>query len=955
MTGVCKASGVSRRLACTDSAAHAVGPAMASCSPPQAGKELAFPSDPSDDDEMPEDSSKSSSNSYETYDRLSQHGESQNDSSSNTGGASQTSVSQSGPQKGAAQNGQKTRSLAGVSSIDEAVRLFAEAVRRSGEIEFEEYLPPKGDPGRLSVLLKMLEIDLVHRWENGKGILLEQYFEKFPEIPSGDVSLGPLILVEYRLRHRYGDRPTLSAYRSRFPRQVDELETKLSGSSGAPAATGPLGGTGAPTAPTGDTGTGRLGLYSGKFLNIGGGYTLIAQLGAGAFGEVWKARSAGGGFEVAIKIIFRPSSDEAVKRELQAQETIRGLKHSFLALTHSFWTLADRLYIVMELADHSLREELRNYKDQGEQGIPRATLYRLMVDAADALDYLHSKSILHRDIKPENILISEGHVKLADFGLARVTEKLQMSMTAQGTPAYMPPEVWHDKVHVNGDQYSLALTILELLLGERPISGNLAQVMLLHLEKDVDLSALPEAEQKVFRRALAKDPLKRFTNCREFVAALQTANQPKPASETPTWNRRLRNTFPIVALLFSILVVSWSSIYSIFQRPGTVTLSAEPNKVAVMVGKTVDVKIGVRRERYDGELHLRLKDHAGEFEAPAEAMVFSHDDFAILKLQPKREAKPGSLNLVIEAVDHRDVVAALEVEILAWLPGDFTNVPDAGDPPGSGLVKDWNNRWWHPAIRGPLRSRDLQRPIGPEAEFVVVPQLNKDDPRTFYMMRDKVTNALFAAFDAEAKNLKHQSEWRKGAVKEVISGNERVTMDLGSDDPDMPVFRLTVEQAHLFALQLGGKLPSTSEWDKAAGLFPSDRERHKRQGPFNADWAKIRFDKTALKQLGVGRRELGPMKVTEGTQDVSIFGCRQMSGNGLEWTDTLDDIGQSRRVSTCINGKLPFGNSQVVMRGRSYMNNSPLLFDKMNANNLEIEYPDTASPEIGFRVALHPE
>jgi hypothetical protein len=192
---------------------------------PQAEKELAFPSNSSDDGDMPEDPPSSSSNPYETYDRISQHGAAQSDSAQTGGGASQTSVSQSG----AGQNGVgRTQALGGVTSFDEAVRLFAEAVRRSGEIEFDDYLPPTGDPVRLPVLLKLLDIDLTNRWENGKGILLEQYFEKFPEVRSDDPSLGPLILSEYRLRHRYGDRPTLAAYQTRFPAQFDELEAKIS-------------------------------------------------------------------------------------------------------------------------------------------------------------------------------------------------------------------------------------------------------------------------------------------------------------------------------------------------------------------------------------------------------------------------------------------------------------------------------------------------------------------------------------------------------------------------------------------------------------------------------------------------------------------------------------------------------------------------------------------------------
>jgi serine/threonine protein kinase len=262
---------------------------------------------------------------------------------------------------------------------------------------------------------------------------------------------------------------------------------------------------------------------TGEVLPVGGGYRLLKRLGQGAFGEVWRAE-APGGVEVAVKLISRTVKPEEARRELEALEVIKRLRHHYLLSLQAFFPLPDRLIILLELADTSLRARLRECEKTG-QGLPPADLLRYTLEAAEALDYLHEQKVQHRDIKPDNLLLLGNHIKVADFGLARVLETVMLQSASQaGTPAYMAPEIWSGKLSAHSDQYSLAICYAELRLGRFPLGyDNLANLLYAHLHGKAELDPLPEAEQAALRRALAKEPGDRYPSCTAFVQALIAA------------------------------------------------------------------------------------------------------------------------------------------------------------------------------------------------------------------------------------------------------------------------------------------------------------------------------------------------------------------------------------------------------------------------------------------------
>ena len=251
------------------------------------------------------------------------------------------------------------------------------------------------------------------------------------------------------------------------------------------------------------------------------GYALTDQLGVGGYGEVWRA-TAPGGLTKAVKFIFGHYSDKRATRELKSLEKIKTVRHPFLLSLERIEVLEDRLVIITELADGSLKDRYDQCVASGMPGIPRDELLAYLRDTADALDFLSAQhSLQHLDVKPENLLILAGHVKVADFGLVKDVANSQESLVGGLTPLYAAPEVFRGQPSQFSDQYSLAIVYQEMLTGSLPFRGaTAAELTMQHLKDEPELSALPSADRYTLARALSKDESRRFSSCSEFVAAL---------------------------------------------------------------------------------------------------------------------------------------------------------------------------------------------------------------------------------------------------------------------------------------------------------------------------------------------------------------------------------------------------------------------------------------------------
>jgi hypothetical protein len=251
------------------------------------------------------------------------------------------------------------------------------------------------------------------------------------------------------------------------------------------------------------------------------GYTLKDRLGAGGYGEVWKAEAPGGLLK-AIKFIYGYHDEDRAARELKALNRIKQVRHPFLLSLERIEVIEGQLVIVTELADESLKDVFTQRRGEGLPGIPRDELLQYMRDTADALDYMNEKfQLQHLDIKPENLLLVGGRIKVGDFGLVKDIHDHTMSLMGGLTPVYAPPEVFDGSPSLRSDQYSLAIVFQQMLTGELPFSGRTAaQLASQHMNDRPRLSGLPSDDRPVIERALAKDPQTRFPSCRELIDRL---------------------------------------------------------------------------------------------------------------------------------------------------------------------------------------------------------------------------------------------------------------------------------------------------------------------------------------------------------------------------------------------------------------------------------------------------
>jgi serine/threonine protein kinase len=263
------------------------------------------------------------------------------------------------------------------------------------------------------------------------------------------------------------------------------------------------------------------------------GYRLLEPLGSGGFGEVWKCQ-APGGFLKAIKFVGGSNhallcdvTEALVRQELRALQYLKTLRHPFLLSVERVEVIDGELLILTELADCSLQDLLGRYQKRGLPGIPREELLEYLCEAAEVLDVMNQEhGLQHLDIKPRNLFLSGRHMKVGDFGLVGSLTELygtegKPAHLEMISPRYAAPERFAQQMSATSDQYSLAISYIELLTGNYPFDGeSYRAIAWQHSHEEPNLGGLPEADRPAIRRALAKDPTQRFPSCLALLHAL---------------------------------------------------------------------------------------------------------------------------------------------------------------------------------------------------------------------------------------------------------------------------------------------------------------------------------------------------------------------------------------------------------------------------------------------------
>ena len=406
-----------------------------------------------------------------------------------------------------------------------------------------------------------------------------------------------------------------------------------------------------------------------------GPYEILAPLGAGGMGEVYRARDTRLGREVAAKVLppAYASDPERLRRFEQEARAAGVLNHPNVLVIYDVGTHDGTPFVISELLEgDTLRDRM------ADSTLPVSKMLDYSLQVAKGLAAAHAKGIVHRDLKPENLFVTrDGHVKILDFGLAKLeraeerddslTQAATVAHTQEGrilgTIGYMSPEQLRGQAaDYRSDLFSFGVVMYEMLCGERPFQGDsMADTMSAILKDDAPELArsdrpIPPALERLVRHCLEKLPEDRFQSTRDVAFAIEAlsgvqdsepsgtaapAAKKKPAARTTKIVRSQISTVPT----FRQLTFRRGTVFS-------ARLAADGHTIvysAAWDGEPVEIfstRSGFPESRPLGfrNAHLHGVSSSGELAVLLDSRFLSHRQFAgTLARVPLEGAMPRPL------------------------------------------------------------------------------------------------------------------------------------------------------------------------------------------------------------------------------------------------------------------------------------------------------------------------
>ncbi len=432
--------------------------------------------------------------------------------------------------------------------------------------------------------LAEVQDDLSRRWAAGERVSVESYLVSHPWLRDDSAATLALIYHEILLRRDLGDSPRLEEFSERFPQHTEALRRMfaihavideappLSSSSALSSAAAPTGDTTRIQVIPAEASTaqGRCGpdgtrISSGERgdtprpLPAPEGYEILAEIGRGGMGVVFRARQVNLNRLVALKMILSgPYADGAALARFRAEaEAVARLQHPHIVQIFEMGELDGRPFFAMEyVAGESLAARTRATPQ------PPREVALLVERLARAIHAVHEQGIVHRDLKPANVLLAGSDVplgqavpKIVDFGLAKFVDLDSPSATISrdvlGTPLYMAPEQAAGQSKDAGpavDIYALGAMLYVLLTGQPPFKGATLLDILTQIKSSDPvpprrlLPQIPRDLETICLKCLQKEPRKRYASAAALADDLRrfSAGEPILARPTAWWERCLK-------------------------------------------------------------------------------------------------------------------------------------------------------------------------------------------------------------------------------------------------------------------------------------------------------------------------------------------------------------------------------------------------------------------------------